>query len=95
MKYNFDEVIERRGTQSSKWDNVGARVGNAEALPMWVADMDFACPRPVVEAVIERAQHPVYGYTCHGAHMTLSLGIGHSSGVIIRRDQFPGHRFPW
>lgn len=63
MKYNFDEVIERRGTQSSKWDNVGARVGNAEALPMWVADMDFACPRPVVEAVIERAQHPVYGYT--------------------------------
>lgn len=63
MTYNFDEVIERKGTQSSKWDNVGARVGNAAALPMWVADMDFACPQPVVDAVIRRAQHPVYGYT--------------------------------
>ncbi len=63
MEYNFDEVIERRGTESSKWDNVGARVGNAAALPMWVADMDFACPQPVVDAVIRRAQHPVYGYT--------------------------------
>lgn len=63
MTYNFDEVIERRGTESSKWDNVGARVGNAAALPMWVADTDFACPQPIVEAVIRRAQHPVYGYT--------------------------------
>lgn len=58
-----DEVIVRKGTQSSKWDNVGARVGNAEALPMWVADMDFTCPQPVVDAILRRAQHPVYGYT--------------------------------
>ena len=63
MKYDFDEIIDRRGTQSSKWDNVGARVGNAKALPMWVADMDFACPKPIVNAVVERAQHPIYGYT--------------------------------
>lgn len=63
MQYNFDEVIERRNTQSSKWDNVGVRVGNPEALPMWVADTDFTCPLPVVEAVIERAKHPIYGYS--------------------------------
>lgn len=62
MKYDFDEIIDRHGTGSSKWDNVGARVGNPDALPMWVADTDFRCPQPVVDAVIRRASHPVYGY---------------------------------
>ncbi len=62
MKYNFDEVIDRRNTGSSKWDNVGARVGNAAALPMWVADSDFRCPRPVIDAIIQRAEHGIYGY---------------------------------
>ena len=62
MKYDFDEIINRRNTGSSKWDNVGARVGNPDALPMWVADTDFRCPQPIVDAVMERAQHPVYGY---------------------------------
>ncbi len=60
--YDFDKKIERRNTQSSKWDNVGARVGNPEALPMWVADTDFPCPEPIVKAVQERAAHPIYGY---------------------------------
>lgn len=63
MKYDFDKVIERRETQSSKWDNVGSRVGNPDALPMWVADTDFQAPQPVVDAVVKRAQHPIYGYT--------------------------------
>lgn len=62
MRYNFDEIIDRHNTASSKWDNVGPRVGNPDALPMWVADTDFRCPQPVVDAVIARAQHPVYGY---------------------------------
>ena len=62
MKYNFDEVINRKSTQSSKWDNVGARVGNPNALPMWVADTDFRCPQPVVDAVKARAEHMIYGY---------------------------------
>ncbi len=62
MKYDFDEIIDRRGTSSSKWDNVGPRVGNPDALPMWVADTDFRCPQPIVDAVLQRAAHPVYGY---------------------------------
>lgn len=62
MKYDFDQVIQRKHTGSSKWDNVLARVGNADALPMWVADTDFPCPQPVVDAVIARAKHPIYGY---------------------------------
>ena len=62
MKYNFDEHIERKGTQCSKWDNVGARTGNADALPVWVADTDFSCPRPILDAVRKRAEHPIFGY---------------------------------
>ena len=62
MKYDFDEAIDRHNTGSSKWDNVGPRVGNPDALPMWVADTDFRCPQPVVDAVIKRLQHPIYGY---------------------------------
>lgn len=63
MRYDFDKVMDRRNTQSSKWDNVGVRVGNQKALPMWVADMDFPCPQPVVDAVVERAKNPIYGYS--------------------------------
>ena len=62
MKYNFDEIINRKNTISSKWDNVGPRTGNPNALPMWVADMDFRCPEPVIEAVKKRAEFGLYGY---------------------------------
>ena len=62
MAYDFDRVINRKNTLSSKWDNVGVRVGNPNALPMWVADMDFACPQPVLDAVQKRAALGIYGY---------------------------------
>ncbi len=59
----FDQVIDRRNTSSVKWDLVEKLYGSREVLPMWVADMDFPAPRPVVDALIARAQHGVYGYT--------------------------------
>lgn len=62
MQYNFDEIIERKNTISSKWDRVGSKFGNPDALPMWVADMDFRCPQPVIDAVVKRAQFGLYGY---------------------------------
>ena len=63
MKYDFDRVIPRRNTNSSKWDNNLAMFGTEDVLDMWVADMDFPCPEPVVRALKERADHPIYGYT--------------------------------
>ncbi len=64
MKYNFDEVLERHGTLSHKWDNMPNEFPeNPEAIPLWVADTDFPCPRPVVEAIQKRAAHPIYGYS--------------------------------
>ena len=58
--------IDRRGTGSSKWDAMEKRFGVSDALPLWVADADFAAPRSVQEAILKRAKHPVYGYTEYG-----------------------------
>ena len=58
----FDRPIDRRGTACEKWDVAMARDARV-SNPMWVADMDFRCPDEVVNALCERAAHPVYGYT--------------------------------
>lgn len=63
MKYNFDKSVNRLGTSSVKWDNLDRVFGNGEVIPMWVADMDFEVPQPVIDAVVKRAQHGIYGYT--------------------------------
>jgi len=63
MKYDFNTVIDRWGTDCEKWDNLGEVFGRDDLLPMWVADMDFPSPPQVVEALVRRAKHPVYGYT--------------------------------
>ena len=63
MKYNFDEIIDRRGTESVKWDAVNERWGRSDLLPMWVADMDFRTPPFVLNALKKRLEHEVLGYT--------------------------------
>ncbi|PEK98324.1 MalY/PatB family protein [Bacillus sp. AFS017336] len=62
MTFNFNEEHNRRKTNSTKWDSVEKVFGNTEVLPLWVADMDFACAPGIVEAITKRAQHPIYGY---------------------------------
>ena len=59
MKYNFDEIIDRRNTGCVKWDESPS----PDVIPLWVADMDFAVAPAIQEAILRRAQHPVYGYT--------------------------------
>ncbi|MBQ0748597.1 MAG: pyridoxal phosphate-dependent aminotransferase [Roseovarius sp.] len=61
---NFDEIIDRRGTHSDKWDMMQAKYGVSpeDGIPMWVADMDFRPPACVTEALIGMTQHGVYGY---------------------------------
>ena len=66
MNYNFDELIERKNTGCVKWDERPATLPDASALgliPLWVADMDFAVAPAIQEAIRQRAQHPVFGYT--------------------------------
>lgn len=62
MKYDFDKIINRADTNCVKYDLRQQVFGNPNVLPMWVADMDFETPDFVREAVIKRAEHPVYGY---------------------------------
>lgn len=58
----FDSAIDRRGTDSFKWDDNERMFGRADVMPFWVADMDFATPAPILEAIRERCTHPVLGY---------------------------------
>ncbi len=58
MRYDFDQVIERRGTECYKWDHC-----DEDVLPLPVADMDFVSPEPVLHALHERVDHGVFGYT--------------------------------
>lgn len=61
--YNFDEVIERRGTCSEKYD-LAAKLGMPEdVIPFWVADMDFKSPPEVIDALAQRVQHGIFGYS--------------------------------
>lgn len=64
MKYNFDEIIDRKNTNALKTDALGPRYGNPDLIPLWVADMDFLSPPAITEAIIERAKHGIFGYTC-------------------------------
>ena len=63
MNYNFDEVIDRRGTSCEKVDGMVNVWGRSDLIPMWVADMDFATPPFILDAIRERCAHPVLGYT--------------------------------
>lgn len=63
MKYNFDEVIDRRGTGTYKYGELKNLFGREDLLPLWVADMDFATPPFIVDALKKRLEHPVFGYT--------------------------------
>jgi cystathionine beta-lyase len=93
----FEQGIDRRGTACEKWDFNEKNFGRADVIPMWVADMDFASPDCVREALICRASHGAYGYTDdndamrgavaawmkarHGYAMRPEWGL-YSSGVV-------------
>lgn len=64
MTHDFDSVLDRRNTGSEKWRRYGADV-----LPLWVADMDFRSPEPVIQALQERVAHGVFGYGAEPAEL--------------------------
>lgn len=78
MKYDFDRVIDRSDTGSVKWDlyrggthagpisAISANLGDEGSIPMWVADMDFTAPPPVIAALEKRVRHGIFGYTTVG-----------------------------
>lgn len=62
-RYDFDKIIERRGTGALKTDVLKERYGDADLLPLWVADMDFETPQFITDALRKRLEHSLFGYT--------------------------------
>lgn len=89
MKYNFDEIIDRRGTESIKWDAVSERWGRNDLLPMWVADMDFRTPPFVMEALRKRLEHEVLGYTfaCEEWYTSIINWLQNRHGWKVKREE--------
>lgn len=87
----FEHVIERRKTRSVKWDRMEVVYGVEDAsdiLPMWVADMDFAAPDVVLEAIKERLDHAVFGYSyiCEGCKDALRLWLSERQGWATQNE---------
>lgn len=61
--YNFDAVIDRKNTSSVKYEEMELKFGSNDMLPFWVADMDFKCPDFMIDCLVNRANHGVFGYT--------------------------------
>lgn len=65
MEYNLDSIVNRKNTNCEKWDNLQNNFPKLknDSLPLWVADMDFACAKPIQDALHERVNQQIYGYT--------------------------------
>lgn len=61
--FDFDKIVDRRGTGALKFDVLKERYGSDDLLPMWVADMEFETPHFIVDALRKRLEHPIFGYT--------------------------------
>ena len=88
MTYNFDEPIERRGTDCFKWDALQAMYGRDDLTPMWVADMDFRSPDFVMEALRQRCEHEVLGYTMpsEGYWQAVTTWLKRHYGIDTTKD---------
>ncbi|BBM37084.1 MalY/PatB family protein [Pseudoleptotrichia goodfellowii] len=62
MKYNFDEIIDRKNNHSTKYNELMKKFGTEDVIPLWIADMDFRTAEPVVKALKEKAEHGLFGY---------------------------------
>ena len=86
MRYDFDEIVDRRGSGSYKWDSAAER----DTLPMWVADMDFRTAPAVVEALRRRVEHGVFGYTLVSEEYYTAVinWFGRRHGLELKREWF-------
>lgn len=72
-QYQFDQIIDRNNTNCDKWDDCEEEFGRKDLIPLWIADMDFQSPPEVIQAIIDRAEHGIYGYTVRTAEYYRSV----------------------
>ncbi len=76
-EYNFDQVIDRRNSNSLKWDVEEGQ------LPMWVADMDFQTAPEIRQAIARRAEHGIFGYSIVPGQWYLAYQAGGKNAIIF------------
>ena len=86
MTYNFDQLIDRSGSGDLKHEVLKARYGRDDLIPLWVADMDFAAPPFILDAIRQRMEHPIFGYTIepHDYWPTVCQWIKEHHGWVVR-----------
>lgn len=86
--YNFDKIINRRNTNSAKWDSLGAKYGRNDLIHLGVADMDFESPQPILDAFHKVVDHKIFGYTDLNDEFYTSIQgwIKKQVGVSIPRE---------
>jgi cystathionine beta-lyase len=87
-KYDFDKVIDRKGTASLKFDFGMQRMGRTDLLPLWVADMDFKLPDEIISDLRKRVDHGIFGYTdpCEEYHEAVYKWFKNRHGLEIKKD---------
>lgn len=73
MIYDFDEIIDRKSDLSAKYNEVEAKYGRDDIIPLWIADMDFAVAEPIVQAMGERLSKGAFGYTTRPSFYNQSI----------------------
>lgn len=73
MQYNFDEIVDRSGSNAVKLEKLKPVFGHEDLIPLWVADMDFKSPPAITEALKQRVEHGVFGYTLPSEEYTASI----------------------
>lgn len=88
MKFDFDRITDRRGTDCIKYDKLKDTFGRDDIIPMFIADMDFEIPPFISEAIAERASHKVYGYGFRGDswYDAVAGWVERRNGWKIERD---------
>ena len=87
VTYNFDENVNRVGTNCAKYDGLDRYFGYEDLQPMWVADMDFKTPKCINDAIIEAAQNSLYGYSIDSDDVYESINPGIESKSETKRHQ--------
>ncbi len=88
MKYDFDEVIDRRNTGAIKIEKCEQIFGTRDVLPLWVADMDFRTPQFILDAIAKRIEHPILGYSmpCEDYFQSVINWIDYHHGWSVKRE---------
>jgi cystathionine beta-lyase len=73
VKYDFNQVCNRKNTDCLKWDMIASIFGSEDLIPLWVADMDLPVAKPIIDALKKRVEHPFYGYSQAGTSVLNSV----------------------